>query len=77
MFLATQVEILNSPDPFVFLAGQVEILDSPDPFVFLAGPPGSGKTLLLGLKAEKWAKDNCNVVIVSATGESCRESVDE
>ncbi len=50
-------------------------MESADRFVFLVGPPGSGKTLLLGLKAEEWARAGCNVVIVRATGDDDDDDV--
>lgn len=45
---------------------QVQILDSEDRFVCLTGPPGSGKTLVLGLKAVEWARAGHRVVIIGA-----------
>ncbi|KAK7094086.1 uncharacterized protein [Littorina saxatilis] len=48
---------------------QLDILQSKDNrFVFLSGPPGSGKTLLLGLKAVEWAKAGDVVIIVCSKG---------
>ena len=52
-------------------------MESADRFVFLVGPPGSGKTLLLGLKAEEWARAGCNVVIVRATGDDDDDDDDD
>ena len=52
-------------------------MESADRFVFLVGPPGSGKTLLLGLKAEEWARAGCNVVIVRATGDDDADDDDD
>ena len=47
---------------------QLALLDTASPFFFLVGPPGSGKTLLLALKAAEWAKQGDHVVVVSMAG---------
>lgn len=47
---------------------QIQILESDDRFVYLTGPPGSGKTLLLGLKAVEWALAGHKVVFLSSSG---------
>ncbi|XP_076435826.1 uncharacterized protein LOC143275531 [Babylonia areolata] len=47
---------------------QLKLLDSPSPFLCLTGPPGSGKTLLLALKAAEWAKQGDQVVVICADG---------
>nr|KAG5697688.1 hypothetical protein BaRGS_000573 [Batillaria attramentaria] len=47
---------------------QLHVLNSQDKFVFLTGPPGSGKTLVLGLKAVEWAREGDHVVIIRPQG---------
>lgn len=47
---------------------QLEILDSKDQFVYLTGPPGSGKTLMLGLKGIYWAKKGDHVIVFIPKG---------
>lgn len=47
---------------------QLEILKSEYPFVYISGPPGSGKTLILGVKATIWAIAGYQVVIIRSHG---------
>lgn len=55
----------------VLLPCQVEALCASERRMFLYGPPGSGKTLLLILKAKEWLLAGENVVIInSRTGSS-------
>ena len=50
---------------------QLDVLDSQDHFVYLTGPPGSGKTLVLGLKGVEWANRGDHVVVVVPRGRVC------
>lgn len=49
----------------LFTFFQVSILNLENRLVFLSGPPGSGKTLILRLKAEQWAKAGNNLIIIN------------
>lgn len=51
---------------FVLLPEQLKILVSLENRVYLYGPPGSGKTLLLLLKAKEWLLDGRKVVLINA-----------
>lgn len=52
----------------ILFPAQKTILDRDDQFLCLTGPPGSGKTLVLGVKALKWARDGHHVIIVCFKG---------
>ncbi|XP_025083117.1 uncharacterized protein LOC112557460 isoform X2 [Pomacea canaliculata] len=43
---------------------QVHLLNTATPRVFLAGPPGTGKSLVLQLKATEWLRCGCDVIVV-------------
>ncbi|PVD18661.1 hypothetical protein C0Q70_21211 [Pomacea canaliculata] len=47
---------------------QLEVFKSDERFVYLAGPPGSGKTLILGLKAVHWAEEGYHVIFLGVEG---------
>ncbi|XP_076454333.1 uncharacterized protein LOC143289240 [Babylonia areolata] len=47
---------------------QLDILDLRHPFVHLTGPPGSGKTLVLGVKGVEWARAGDHVVVFVPRG---------
>ena len=47
---------------------QLSLFKNPSPFFFLNGPPGSGKTLLLALKAADWVKQGDHVVVICMKG---------
>ncbi|KAL8589182.1 hypothetical protein ACOMHN_052520 [Nucella lapillus] len=51
---------------------QVGLLNQQPPprFLYLQGPPGTGKTVSLLLKAAQWARQGCQVVIVSGDNQS-------
>ncbi|XP_005112279.1 uncharacterized protein LOC101862849 [Aplysia californica] len=51
---------------FVLLPHQLKILTSNEPRVYLYGPPGSGKTLLLLLKAKEWLLEGRTVIMINA-----------
>ena len=53
---------------------QVDILHQDEPRVFLFGPPGTGKSILLVLKALKWLQENRQVIILSAHSASLAAS---
>ncbi|XP_076464497.1 uncharacterized protein LOC143296440 isoform X2 [Babylonia areolata] len=44
---------------------QVDVLNRDDPIVYLCGPPGTGKTILLVLKAMEWLQKGNDVHIVA------------
>lgn len=52
----------------ILFPAQKTILDRDDQFLCLTGPPGSGKTLVLGVKALNWARDGHHVIIVCFKG---------
>ena len=43
----------------------MEVLGLLDRFLFLWGPPGSGKTLMLTLRAQRWVSEGGQVVILN------------
>ncbi|KAK7092750.1 uncharacterized protein [Littorina saxatilis] len=49
---------------------QVALLNTPAPKVFLWGPPGSGKTVILALKARQWLDQGEDVHVISTCHES-------
>ncbi|XP_070176889.1 uncharacterized protein [Littorina saxatilis] len=64
-----------TPVDIVLHPGQVQILDNPDmKLVYLTGPPGTGKSLVLLLKAADWLRKGKFVDIVSFRKESLAAS---
>ncbi|KAK7106057.1 hypothetical protein V1264_017358 [Littorina saxatilis] len=60
---------------FVLHQGQVQILSCGERLVYLTGPPGTGKTVILILQAEKWLRDGHDVCVVSMFSESMAASL--
>ncbi|XP_070185349.1 uncharacterized protein [Littorina saxatilis] len=60
---------------FVLYEGQLVILSSDEALVYLSGPPGTGKSVVLLLQAEKWLKAGKDVHIFSMFSESTGASL--
>ena len=59
-----------APVDIVLHPEQVDVLNESEPRVFISGPPGTGKSVLLLLKALDWLRIGKHVQIVSAHVES-------
>lgn len=59
-----------APVDIVLHPEQVDVLNESKPRVFISGPPGTGKSLLLLLKALDWLRAKKHVQIVSTGVES-------